>query len=182
MHKSNCNTVKHADFTPRAMVPPMCPNPNMQHPETVILSAQRTGHSETRLNTPQTTRNESNVFMLWACAWILHVFTCMWCMHAGYVLYVCVVVCIAFTLYYKMHLSTLFVCVRVSYVVWTTLQMVELLSMSASDCDLWMFMICCANIMNASTWWPLLSDTWTSLDTKTVKKTGFLELLWKIWL
>lgn len=32
-------------------------------------------------------------------------FTCMWCMHAGCVLYVCVVVCKALDSYYKMHHS-----------------------------------------------------------------------------
>lgn len=36
---------------------------------------------------------EHSVFMLWEYACRLHVFTCMWCMHAGYVLYVCMVVC-----------------------------------------------------------------------------------------
>lgn len=42
-----------------------------------------------------------------------------------------------------------------------TLQMIELLSMSASVCYLWVFMIYCANSVNASTWRLLLSDNWT---------------------
>lgn len=65
----------------------------------------------------------------------------MWCMHAG-----CVDVCTAFCLYYKLHLSLS---------LQPTLQMIKLLSMSASVCYLWVFMIYGANSVNASTWWLL---------------------------
>lgn len=40
--------------------------------------------------------------------------------------------------------------------------MIKLLSMSASVCYLWVFMIYCANSVNASTWRLLLSDNWTA--------------------
>lgn len=123
-------------------------------------------------------KREHSVFMLWAYACRLHVFTCMWCMHAGYVLYVCVVVCIAFCLYYIMHLLLslfLCMCVCVSGIVWPTLQMIELLSMSASACYLWMFMICCANRVNASTWWLPLSDTWIYSMHRQINLTSLFQ-------
>ena len=139
---------------------------------------------QTHLNTPawmnaQTTPKwEHRVFTLCAYAWRLRVFTCMWCMHAGYV---CVVVCVAFCLYYIMHLSLSFcvcvracVCVCVSGIVRPTLQMIELLSKSASACYLLMFMICCANSVNASTWWLLLSDFWTYLIRRHLSTKNWL--------
>ena len=129
---------------------------------------------------------EHRVFTLCTYAWRLHVFTCMWCMHAGYV---CVVVCVAFCLYYIRHLLLSFcvcmcvwvcVCACVSGIVRPTLQMIELLSKSASACYLLMFMICCANSVNASTWWLLLSHIWTYLIQRhlsTKKKMIVLGLL-----
>lgn len=103
--------------------------------------------------THQTTRHELRLFILWTHASGKQLFTCIWCTHAGHVLYVCVFVYIALTLY-QIYYASLQLVVRLV----ANSSNDRTLSMPASACYLWMFMICCANSMSDSTWRPLLSD------------------------
>lgn len=68
--------------------------------------------------THQTTRHELRLFMLWTHASGKQLFTCIWCTHAGHVLYVCVFVYIALILYQIYYAS-------LQLVLWPTLQMTE---------------------------------------------------------
>lgn len=76
------------------------PVPNMQHPETISRSSQRTEHCKMHLDTSAWMHRPPEKRAVCLC----YVFTCMWCMHAGYVLHVFVIVCKAFSLHYKVHL------------------------------------------------------------------------------
>lgn len=100
----------------------------------------------------QTTRKHLCVMEMCTTAWL----QCAWSMHT--VLVVLFVELCAGTI--KCMFDYLCKCVSVCNTVWPAPQMTELLNMSASACYLWMFRICCANSMNASTWW-LLSGIWT---------------------
>lgn len=140
-----CGGKHHKACTPIAMVRPECPNLKMLHPETMSHSSRRTEH---RNSSPAWTHGPPERRAACLCYMCLHACdACMLDMNC-----VCVVVCIAFCLYYKMHLVC--VCVCVSSTVWPVLQKTEHLSNSASACYLWMFMICCASSVSASTWWP----------------------------
>lgn len=68
--------------------------------------------------THQTTRHELRLFILWTHASGKQLFTCIWCTHAGHVLYVCVFVYIALILYQIYYAS-------LQLVLWPTLQMTE---------------------------------------------------------
>ena len=144
-------TPQSMPFTTNATDPPACSNPNTQHPETMTFSSFRTSYCEIHLNAPAWMRGPPETGMVCLCYGPTSV-SYMHLMHACRICAVCLCGCL-FGLHYKMHLLMLFVCSLHSVAI---LQMIELLSMSASACYLGMFMICCANGMNASTWRLLL--------------------------